>query len=198
MNKKTIIEPGAKFGKWTVLGEAPKRGDKRMVQCVCDCGRSADVYLTHVKRGVSAGCAPCAKITHGMSKQPTWDSWSAMHERCSRQAHPAYHNYGGRGIKVCKRWNDFAKFFEDMGERPAGMSLDRVDVELGYFKENCKWSTSKEQSNNRRDNRVVEYQGDLYTVAALADRLKINYQTLYHRIKRGAPLDAPVFVGGRR
>jgi hypothetical protein len=189
---KTNIEAGTKFGKWTVLREAPPRGEKRLFECACECGRHSDVYMTHLRRGASSSCVPCATVTHGQSHQPTWDSWSAMRDRCERITHTHFHNYGGRGISVCARWSDFANFRDDMGDRPEGMTLDRIDVNLGYSKENCKWSTCKEQSNNRRDNRIIEYGGAQYTVAQLADHLRINYQTLYHRIKRGMQLDAPV------
>lgn len=191
---KHPINAGMKFGKWTVSHESEKRGDKRMAHCVCECGRHADVYISHLQRGLSNGCKPCATVIHGKSHEPTWSTWQAMHDRCSRKAHPHFHNYGGRGITVCSAWDDFANFYEDMGERPDGYSLDRIDVNQGYFKENCKWSSKKEQSNNRRDNHVVEYKGDKYTVAQLAERLGISYQTLRSRIKRGSQLDAPVRV----
>lgn len=86
-----------------------------------------------------------------MIKTKTRYSWSGMKQRCLNPHHPQYKDYGGRGIRVCKRWlNDYEAFLEDMGERPPGMTLDRVDNDRGYFKDNCKWSTRKEQANNRR------------------------------------------------
>lgn len=85
-------------------------------------------------------------------RSPTYNSWRSMKERCYRPAHRWFHRYGGRGITVCERWlgkQGFSNFLVDMGERPAGMSLDRVDNDKGYSPDNCKWSTATEQNNNQ-------------------------------------------------
>lgn len=189
---KIIIEPGEKFGKWTVIRESTKRGDKRMMTCTCECGRNADVYLTHLRTGMSRGCSTCGTVTHGLSHKPTWESWRAMRSRCENPNHPAYFRYGGRGIRVCDRWFDFERFYEDMGQRPEGKSLERIDGNQGYFKDNCRWATAKEQQNNLATNRLVEYQGEKYTLSQLSDHLGMNYRTLYARFVRGGRLDAPV------
>lgn len=193
--KRTEIPVGAEFGRWTVLGEGERRrGGHRTIRCVCECGARSDIFLTHLTRGASMGCKDCATVTHGLSKTPAWKSWESMRTRCSNQKHPAYKHYGGRGIAVCERWNDFECFFEDMGSRPKGMTLDRIDGDQGYFKENCKWSTPKEQSNNLSNNRRVVFKGVDYTHAQLAEHLGLNYQTLRSRIDRGSPLDAPLRI----
>ncbi len=85
-------------------------------------------------------------------RSPTYYSWCAMKERCNRPKHPRYARYGGRGISVCDRWHFFENFLFDMGERPEGKNLDRIDNDSGYYKENCKWSNPKEQANNRCNN----------------------------------------------
>lgn len=93
-------------------------------------------------------------LTHGHytngRASPTYKSWTNMRGRCENESSPSYHNYGGRGIKVCARWKTFALFLADMGVRPAGTWLDRLDNNKDYSKDNCKWSTPKEQAQNRR------------------------------------------------
>jgi len=94
-------------------------------------------------------------VTHGLSRSPTHKSWGAMMQRCTNEKHPAHVRYAGRGIAVCQRWTDsFAAFVEDMGIRPAGMTLDRIDNSKGYEPGNCKWSTRTEQARNRRSSRL--------------------------------------------
>ena len=87
---------------------------------------------------------------HGLSKTPVYNSWLAMISRCNNHNRNQYKNYGGRGITVCSRWLEFKNFFEDMGERPDGLTIERKNNNLGYFKENCKWATKIEQSRNQR------------------------------------------------
>lgn len=118
-----------------------------------------------------------------------------MRERCLNPKHIWYENYGGRGIKVCKRWDLFINFLEDMGERPEGMTLDRVDSNKNYTKNNCKWSTAEEQQNNLSTNRCFLYEGVWYTIAEGTKKLKIHYRTLQSRIRNNWPnkiIDAPL------
>jgi hypothetical protein len=88
--------------------------------------------------------------THGMTGSPSHRSWKSMHQRCRDKNHSRYKDWGGRGISICPEWYSFDAFYKDMGDRPAGLSLERKDNSRGYCKENCKWATPKEQSNNRR------------------------------------------------
>jgi hypothetical protein len=98
-------------------------------------------------------------MTHGHRRgrfpSPTYNSWRAMRARCNYPTHPYYPNYGGRGIRVCERWRFFAHFLADMGERPAGTTLDRIDPELDYEPGNCRWATPLQQRWNRRDMAAV-------------------------------------------
>lgn len=113
-------------------------------------------------------------------RTPTYRSWESMRQRCYCKSSPSYYNYGERGIKVCERWDTYAYFLEDMGERPAGHSIDRLDNNKDYCKENCKWSTRKEQANNRRDNHLV---GGM-TLTQFAEQHNITPNTVYYHMKR--------------
>jgi hypothetical protein len=106
--------------------------------------------------------------------------------RCFYPACDRYKNYGGRGITVCPEWLSFENFYRDMGDRPSPKhSLDRIDVNGHYCKENCRWATPKEQQNNRSNNRVVEFNGEVRTLAGWAEYIGINYHTLCSRIYAG-------------
>lgn len=113
---------------------------------------------------------------------PTYQSWQAMRQRCNRVGHTHYVNYGGRGIKVCERWNVYANFLEDMGERPAGCSLDRICNEHGYTRANCKWATRTEQNRNNSQNRVIAYLGVSKCLAEWCELFNFNYARMYARL----------------
>ena len=87
---------------------------------------------------------------HGMTKSPTHNTWVNMRRRCYDVSRPTYKNYGGRGIKVCKRWENFQNFIDDMGQRPEGQTLDRINVDGDYKKSNCRWATAKQQAMNKK------------------------------------------------
>jgi hypothetical protein len=108
-----------------------------------------------------------------------------MLARCLNQNEPGYDNYGGRGIKVCNRWLEFANFFADMGERPSRMSLDRINVNGNYEPGNCRWATDREQSNNTRSNVYLDHDGRRMTVSQWAAEVGLNANAIYARLKRG-------------
>jgi hypothetical protein len=134
----------------------------------CECGQQKDVLGANLVKGrqVSCGCKQAERIAAvgraskkhghagrpeiGIPPSPTYRSWIAMWVRCTSEKHPAYHRYGGRGIKVCDRWKSFENFLADMGERPHGLTLDRAENDDGYQKSNCRWATRSEQSRNQR------------------------------------------------
>lgn len=114
-------------------------------------------------------------FVHGMSKTSTYKSWEAMIQRCSNASLKSYKNYGGRGISVCDEWTKFEKFYADMGIKPNGCSIDRIDVNGNYDQLNCRWSTMKQQNRNRRNNRLIEFNGEtLSLINTLIDDFNIR------------------------
>jgi hypothetical protein len=108
-----------------------------------------------------------------------------MLKRCKNKNTPSFENYGGRGIKVCEEWEDFANFLRDMGVKPEGLTLERIENDLGYFKENCKWATRAEQSRNTRRTRFLTFSGKTMCVVDWAQHLKIEKGTLEGRLLSG-------------
>ena len=123
--------------------------------------------------------------TVGSGKTPEYQSWCNMNQRCNNPNDPKFADYGGRGIKVCERWTDFSIFLADMGMRPEGTTIDRIDADKGYSPENCRWATKRQQQNNRRANVFIEIDGETLTLAEWSLRLGRNYKTVQARIKRG-------------
>jgi hypothetical protein len=128
------------------------------------------------------------KKTHGMSGSKPYAVWKTMRNRCKSKLHNRYASYGGRGIKVCEEWSSFDKFWEDMGKSyTEGLTLDRINPDGDYCKENCRWVTQKTQQRNRRNNAVVNSIYGRMTIAELAEVSGIKYQTLESRHWRGCP-----------
>jgi hypothetical protein len=158
--KRGIDITGQRFGQSVVIGQAPKRGSSLMWECACDCGERFVTRGSSLRGGTrSCGCANraairAATLTHGASKTPTYRSWKCMRNRCDSSLAPNYALYGGRGIRICDRWQSFENFLADMGERPAGTSLDRINPDGDYEPNNCRWATAKQQSRNRRNSRL--------------------------------------------
>ncbi len=116
-------------------------------------------------------------------------NWSDMKQRCFNKNNPRYKDWGGRGITICKRWMKFENFLADMGERPKGKSLDRIDNNGNYCKENCRWATRKEQQNNTRQNRIITYKGKTQNLTQWAKELKIDRQKLTNMINSGKSME---------
>lgn len=149
-----------RFGRWRVIRLSPKRswGRARWI-CRCSCGKVRSVSGGALTSGASRSCGCYArevigdqKRTHGMSRGTCeYRAWIAMKQRCSNRRLVCWKNYGGRGIKVCKRWRrSFVAFFSDMGKRPTGRSLDRRNNDGNYSPGNCRWATVATQNRNQR------------------------------------------------
>ena len=191
------ILPGEVFERLTVIGQADPKLKKDgykiyRVSCRCSCGNDVIVYESKLRYGStrSCGCLQAEislknlpKGTHGRTRRGrprdrTYACWVSMKGRCTNPKSENFHQYGGRGIKVCERWQKFENFLADMGEVPPGLTLDRVRSDGNYEPGNCRWADWDVQENNRRDNRRVVIKGVNLTVAQASRQLGISQSTI--------------------
>ena len=196
---KLIDRVGERYGRLLVTGRTTI-GSSGFWVCKCDCGNTTLQPGGALGRGKvkSCGCWNNEKRnTHGMSKTKVYVTWQSMIQRCENNKHRVFHLYGGRGISVSDEWHTFERFYEDMGEPPSKRhSLDRIDDNGNYCKENCRWATQKEQIRNTRRNIRIEYLGKSMTATEWAEELGISRKTIYSRLDTGwspeAALSTPV------
>lgn len=126
------------------------------------------------------------RFSHGLCRKvPEYGVWKSMRQRCNDSNHHKFKDYGARGIMVCKRWDNFRNFYEDMGPRPSPQySIERKNNNGDYTPENCRWATRLEQANNKRSNRLIQFNSQTKTVTAWAQRLGINESTLRERLSK--------------
>lgn len=199
--KKDIMFYGERFGNLVVTGHIYTNNDNLI--CECDCG--AD-YIIHKDVLIEARRTENWQIIdkkvkrvkeiHGRSKTPEYAIWSGMKQRCLNPKNKKYRIYGGRGITICQEWLKFDAFYHDMGDRPSGKTIDRIDNNKGYYKENCRWATYVEQANNTRSSNpfilnksiskfdFVKYKGEIMKLIDWCDHLGLNYKMIETRLAR--------------
>lgn len=198
--KKLLCQPEDRYERLVIVAEAeryvsPGGKSSRRVVVKCDCGHAAIVRTNDLRSGRTTSCG-CANresaaetgrrsATHGMHNTSTYMTWKNMKARCMNPNVPHYIRYGGRGIRICEKWLTFEGFLADMGPCPSRMSIDRIDNSLGYFKDNCRWATVREQGRNKRSNRLVTSNGRTLCVSEWAEATGIPVTTIASRLKRG-------------
>ena len=185
---------GQVFGRLTVLRYShTDNNQKRVWLCQCQCGKRTKVITSHLKSGatLSCGCynrgAATERATkHGKANSRTYDIWCNMRARCDNPHATGYARYGGRGITVCKRWEVFENFLADMGECPAGLTLERTDSNGNYTPKNCVWATRKTQSANRPTFvHQLKWKGKTWTLTDLAAHYGLTFSTAKRRLNLG-------------
>lgn len=189
---------GLRFERWTVVERLPNSATGQARWLVrCDCGNESVSLSQALTRGGSKSCGCLQRelsakrwTKHGNTNCPEWQILRGAISRCHNPRAHAYQNYGGRCIVVCERWREsLENFIDDMGKRPDGMTLDRIDTNGPYSKENCRWAPMEVQQNNRRDNRVLEYMGRKQTMSQWSRELGLLVTTIAQRLERGWPVE---------
>lgn len=183
------------YGRLTIIEEVEAIRDhkgrkRRLILCLCECGKEKIILRNNVLRGSSKSCGCLRKeqvsklnYKHGMRHHKIYYVYNDMMQRCYNQNNFQYKNYGERGIRVCKRWkNSIENFIEDMHESyKDGLQIDRINNNKNYSPKNCKWSTPKENTNNRRC--TIKYKGK--DAISVSRELGFNYNEVRLRIKSG-------------
>ena len=189
---------GRKFGKLTAIRPfCQNRAKQYLWECKCECGGTSVVVGSNLIRGNTKACG-CVRITeiadrtrkHGMSKERIFSIWVGMRKRCNNKKSAAYKDYGGRGISISEEWGVFENFYNDMKDGYShNLSLDRIDPNGNYCKENCRWATAKTQNNNRRSNVYLEINGQKKTLSEWSDISGVRPSLIQYRVNRGWDLN---------
>lgn len=187
---------GNRFSRLTVISISHRRSGNQsrlMVDCLCECGRTTQADSSNLKSGHTKSCGCLGKtyhVKHGACKTPEYRAWAKMLARCRNPKDPNFMRYGGRGITVCERWNNFQDFIADMGARPSSFhSIERINNNEGYSPDNCKWATRPEQQRNRRNNIRITFNGETLVLQDWAKKVGIRPQSLLKRINKGWDLE---------
>lgn len=190
---------GLRFGSLGVIARADNTPKGQAVwRCLCDCGRVVTAKGYELRNGTKKSCG-CYKVAclneyntkHGATGTRLHRIWCNIKDRCYRENHKRYADYGGRGITVCEEWRESFLAFKEWALSNGysdAKTIDRKDNDGPYSPVNCRWATRKEQNNNTRKNRLVTYNGETHTISEWADRQGLTYNALLLRLKRGWPV----------
>lgn len=191
--RKSLI--GLRFGRLMVLSLCDERSAHGtcLWRCECDCGNETNVITNRLTGGFTQSCGCLQKertsqanFKHGKGETREYFIWCQMKSRCQNSSNKSFHNYGGRGIRVCVRWeNSISNFLSDMGECPKGLTIERINNDGNYEPGNCRWATQTEQQRNKRTNRNLLFRGELLCVAVWARRLDRYPSELLRRLNNG-------------
>lgn len=196
---KALDLTNQRFGT-LVAKYATRLNGVRVWQCECDCGGASLVIAAALKNGNTRSCG-CRKkavlgvstTTHGKSNTRTYRIWKGMKNRATNTNASCAHNYSKRGITLCEEWRVFENFLYDMGEAPTGLTLERIDNNRGYSKDNCTWASYKQQARNTRINRLIELNGRVLCLSAWAEELCMTPAALWRKLKK-APAGSTIHI----
>ena len=194
-NRSIKDHSGIKYNRLTAIRLIERKENKRHVwEFKCDCGATVNLAVNRVAMGKTKSCGCLLNevliernTTHGLSRSHWQDyrTWKDMRSRCYNTGDSDYRLYGERGIRVCDRWSDFSVFLADMGRRPKGYTIDRIDVNGHYEPSNCRWATSKTQANNKRTNNYIEHNGVMKTLQGWCEEYGISHSKARYRLSAG-------------
>jgi uncharacterized protein YkuJ len=190
MGNKIKDRTGERYGMLVALRLHEVRQGKQAQPvwlCRCDCGNEKPILGHSLQNGNTKSCGCVWKTRpgsrrHGQSKSYTYTTWRAMKDRCYNPNCTSYRHYGGKGVKVCDEWQTYEGFVASMGERPKGMTLDRIDPDGDYEPGNCRWATARQQAGNLPHARRIEHEGKVYSTVAFAELMGVHPATLNWRI----------------
>lgn len=193
---------GSEFGRLTVLSARRTKSNRTAWLCLCKCGNEKTVQTADLRSGATTSCGCYQKQRARETQQkhdhygtPIYRTWRNMKSRCLNPKIDMYLYYGGRGITVCDKWMDFLGFFEDMGPTyEKGLTIERIDVNGDYRKDNCKWATSAEQANNKTNNRIFTVDGETETLKNICMRRNAKYDRVRQRLDAGLTIDQALLL----
>jgi len=189
---KFIDLTGLKFGRLVAERYVGKnKYGQSLWLCKCDCGDYKLIITSQLNSGETNSCGCLRKelnTTHGYTcnrnRPRIYHVWEMIKDRCNNPNNKQYKNYGGRGITICERWLKFENFLEDIVDIPKGLSVDRIDNNKGYFLNNIRLSTRKQQARNKRNTLYVMFNGQNKLLIEIAEEYNVSYKTLWHKFKK--------------